>query len=210
MPKGIQENSDDIGRPHTMVALIPEKPLLLYIANTQQSLGALLAQEQEGVEKQVYYISRLMKGSELRYSTAEKEQEWSMYLDGSFTFQGGGIEVVLKAPREEHTFAYKLHFPFSNNEAKYEALLVGLKATRRLAIKRLKVFGDYELVIRQLEGIYGVKNPSLVAYKATVQRIMEHFTFIEYKVVNKGENKLANSLATLATKSVLKKEKMTL
>ena len=41
-----------------------------------------------------------------------------------------------------------------------------------------------------------------------MQRIMEHFTFIEYKVVNIGENKLADSLATLATKSVLKKEKM--
>jgi len=39
---------------------------------------------------------------------------------------------------------------------------------------------------------------------------MGHFTFMEYKVINKGENKLANSLATLATKSVLKKEKMTL
>ena len=39
---------------------------------------------------------------------------------------------------------------------------------------------------------------------------MEHFTFIEYKVVNRGENKLADSLATLANKSVLKKEKMTI
>ena len=27
-----------------------------------------------------------------------------------------------------------------------------------------------------------------------MQRIMEHFTFIEYKVVNIGENKLADSL----------------
>ena len=39
---------------------------------------------------------------------------------------------------------------------------------------------------------------------------MEHFTFIEYKVFNRSENKLANSLATLATKSILKKEKLTL
>ena len=72
------------------------------------------------------------------------------------------------------------------------------------------MFGDSELVIRQVEGIYGVKNPSLATYKAAVQRIMEHFTFIEYKVLNRNENKLANSLATLATKSVLEKEKMTL
>jgi len=52
--------------PHTMVAPVPGKPLLLYIANTEQSLGALLAQEQERVEKPVYYISRLMKGPKLR------------------------------------------------------------------------------------------------------------------------------------------------
>ena len=74
----------------------------------------------------------------------------------------------------------------------------------------MKVFGDSELVIKQVEGIYGVKNLNLVAYRAVVQRIMEHFNFIEYKVVNRGENKLADSLATLTTKSVLKKEKITL
>ena len=39
---------------------------------------------------------------------------------------------------------------------------------------------------------------------------MEHLTFIKYKVVNRGENKLVDSLATLATKLVLKKEKMML
>ena len=55
-----------------MSAPSPGKPLLLYIANTEQSLGTLLAQEQGGVEKPVYYISKLMKGLELRYSTDEK------------------------------------------------------------------------------------------------------------------------------------------
>ena len=39
---------------------------------------------------------------------------------------------------------------------------------------------------------------------------MRHFTSIECRVINWNENKLANSLATLATKYVLKKEKMTL
>ena len=129
---------------------------------------------------------------------------------GHLCFKGGGeIGVVLKSLGEEHTFAYKLHFPWSNNEVEYEALLVGLKAARSLGIKTLKVFGDSKLVIRQVEGTYGVKNPRLVAYRAILQRIMEHFTFIEYKVVNRGENKLTNSLVTLATKSILKKENMT-
>ena len=77
-----------------------------------------------------------------------KEQEWLMYFDGSSTFQGGRIGVVLKLPGEEYMFAYKLHLPCFNNEAEYEFVLVGLKVARRLGIKRLKVFGDSELVIR--------------------------------------------------------------
>ena len=55
-----------------MVTPSPGKPLLLYIAKIEQLLGALLAQEQGVMEKLVYYISRLMKGLELRYSTVEK------------------------------------------------------------------------------------------------------------------------------------------
>ena len=77
-----------------------------------------------------------------------EEQEWSMYFDGSSIVQGGGLGVVLKSLREKHAFAYKLHFPCSNNVAEYEALLVGSKAARKLGIKRLKVFGDFKLVIK--------------------------------------------------------------
>ena len=88
--------------------------------------------------------------------------------------------------------------------------MIGLKATKRLGIKRLKVFGYSELVIKQVGETYGVKNPSLAAYKVVVQMIIKHFTFIEYKVISRNKNKLADSLATLATKFVLKKEKMTL
>ena len=139
-----------------------------------------------------------------------EEQKWSMHFDDSSTFPGGGIGVVLKSLGEEHLFAYKLHFPYSNNEAEYEFLLVGLKAAERLGIKKLKVFRDSEFVIKQVGGTYGVKNPSLATYRATVQKLMKHFTSIECKVISRNENKLVDSLATLATKSVLKKEKMTL
>lgn len=139
-----------------------------------------------------------------------EEQEWSIHFDGSFTFQGGGIGMVLKSPGKEHMFTYKLGFSCSNNEAEYETQIVGLKAAKRLGIKRLKVFGDFELVIKQIKGTYGVKNPSLAAYKVTAQELMKHFTSLKCKVINRNENKLAASLATLATKSMLKKEKITL
>lgn len=76
---------------------------------------------------------------------------------------------MLRLPEEEHTFSYKLRFPYSNNKAEYEALVVvGMKAAKKLGIKRLKVFVDSELVIKQIEGAYRMKNPSLFTYRATV------------------------------------------
>ena len=55
---------------------------------------------------------------------------------------------MLKSLGEEHTFAYKLCFPCSNNEVEFEALRAGLKAAKRLGIKKLKVLGDSELDIK--------------------------------------------------------------
>ena len=55
-----------------------------------------------------------------------------------------------------------------------------------------------------------MRNPSLATYRATIQELMKHFVSIECKVISRNENKLADLLATLGTKSVLKKEKMTL
>ena len=105
-----------------------------------------------------------------------------MHFDGLSTPQGGGIGVVLKSLGEEHTFTYKLRFPCSNNKVEYKALVVGLKATKRLGIRMLKVFGDSELVIKQIKGTYGVKNPSLAAYRATTQELMKHFTSIKMQI----------------------------
>ena len=85
--------------PYTMVVPIPGRPLLLYIANTEQSLGALLAQDQEGVEKPVYYFSRLMKGPELRYSTAEKVCLSLAFAVSKFNyyFLGHCVQLVTKS-----------------------------------------------------------------------------------------------------------------
>lgn len=97
-----------------------------------------------------------------------EEQAWSLHFDSLSSSQGGGIRVVLKSLGEEYTFAYKLRFSCLNNEVEYEALMVILKVAKRLGIKRLKVFGDSKLVIKQVKGTYGVKSPSLAAYRAII------------------------------------------
>ena len=59
--------------PPVLGAPIPGKPLVLYIAAQEKSLGALVAQENEkGKERALYYLSRTLNGVELNYSPLEK------------------------------------------------------------------------------------------------------------------------------------------
>ena len=93
-----------LANPHTTVAPLTGKPLLLYIANMEQSLGALLAQEQGGMEKPVYYITKLMKRPELRFSTVEKVCLSSVFAVSKFNhyFLEHCIQLVTKSNPEKY------------------------------------------------------------------------------------------------------------
>jgi ribonuclease HI len=138
------------------------------------------------------------------YLMVIEEEEWQMYFDGLSTVKGGRADVVLMLPSKEHVFAYMLDFPCSNNEAEYEALLVGLRGAKELGVKKLQVFGDSELVIRQYDGFYVVKSANLAVYKAIAQKLVPSFLSIEFNVIGRNDNRLADSLGTLASRSKTK------
>jgi hypothetical protein len=74
---------------------------------------------------------------------------WTMFFDGACTKESTGAGVVLISPSKK-TFhlSFKLDFKMTNNIAEYEALLLGLNATKEMEIKRLHVFGDTDLIIQ--------------------------------------------------------------
>ena len=52
---------------------------------------------------------------------------WSLRIDGSSNMNGSGMSVILESLiGEKISYALKIKFSASNNEAEYEALLVGL------------------------------------------------------------------------------------
>ncbi|KAG9453450.1 hypothetical protein H6P81_006354 [Aristolochia fimbriata] len=60
-------------KPPVLVAPIVDKPLLLYIAAQEKSVGALLAQcDEDNKERSLYYRSRTLVGAELNYTPIEK------------------------------------------------------------------------------------------------------------------------------------------
>jgi ribonuclease HI len=61
------------------------------------------------------------------------------------------IGCILKDPNgKKILIACRLEFQCTNNIVEYEALLQGLRKAIDLKARKIKVFGDYEIVIRQV------------------------------------------------------------
>lgn len=48
----------------------------------------------------------------------------------------------------------RLGFRASNNEAKYEAFIFGIKAAQQLGAEEVEIFSDSNLVVSQVEGSF--------------------------------------------------------
>ena len=70
----------------------------------------------------------------------EDDKTWVVHVDGSSILHVGGIGVVLKSP-EANTLKRKvrLHYPTTNNEAEYEALLKGLELAKSLGAESVLI-----------------------------------------------------------------------
>ena len=80
---------------------------------------------------------------------------WQLYVDGSSNDQHSGEGVILVSP-EGHKFhsAVKFGFTASNNEAEYEALLVGLRLAKTVQARVITVFSNSLLMVNQILGEY--------------------------------------------------------
>ena len=60
---------------------------------------------------------------------------WNLFVDGATNAQGSGAGLILTSPEEiDIEYALKFGFQASNNEAEYEAVIVGLNLAHSLEI----------------------------------------------------------------------------
>ena len=79
---------------------------------------------------------------------AEK-QPWILKFDGSSTENSGGAGIVIISPRGiKITSSFNLAFECTNNQAEYEALMIGLEILIKLMVKDVQVIVDSQLVLR--------------------------------------------------------------
>jgi ribonuclease HI len=91
----------------------------------------------------------------------------------------------------------------TNNVAEYRALLRGIELARGHGATELELIGDSELVVRQVEGRYKVKNAGMKELYAEVVRSLREFDCWSIRHVRRAENADADRLVNEALDGVL-------
>ncbi|KAG9450285.1 hypothetical protein H6P81_010250 [Aristolochia fimbriata] len=289
-------------KPPVLVAPIVNKPLLLYIAAQEKSVGALLAQcDEDNKERSLYYLSRTLVGAELNYTPIEKtcldlifavqklrhyllahlmklissadplkyimsrpilsnrlakwalllsefeidfvpqraikgqalanfladhpvpdewelseefpDEEiflvevlppWEMYFDGATRRSGAGVGVLFISPKKDLLpYSFVLTQTCSNNEAEYQAILLGLGMAVEMKLTQLHIYGDSALVIKQLSGEFEVKKPELEPFWRQAGELLAQIPEASLHFVPRSENGPADALAGIAASLAL-------
>jgi probable phosphoglycerate mutase len=86
----------------------------------------------------------------------------------------------------------------TNNYAEYKGLLAVLAWALANGVRRLRVVSDSELMVRQIKGIYKVKNPGLRPLWEEAQRLARRLDAFDMRHTLRGGNKEADRLANEA------------
>ena len=125
---------------------------------------------------------------------------WEVYVDGASNQRGSGVGLVLMSPEKIVIEKFlRLDFSATNNEAEYEALLVGMTMVQRMGGKSIKLFSDSRLVVGQVRGEFEAKDERMQGYLCQVKCLQLKFDSFDLIYVPRSGNAYPDSLAMLAT-----------
>ncbi|KAL4581685.1 hypothetical protein LXL04_006212 [Taraxacum kok-saghyz] len=148
------------------------------------------------------FSNDLKKEVEIEVEQLHKENvgKWTLFTDGASNAKGTGLGIMLKSPEGDIIpQAVSCEFNATNNEAEYEALIMGLQLAQDLNIKDIQVYVDSLLITNHYNGSYAVKGEKLVLYLEVLKQIAATFDFFELSQVPREENTEADALANLGS-----------
>ena len=86
----------------------------------------------------------------------------------------------------------------TNNVAEYKALLLGIATAAELGGTEVELVGDSELIVRQVEGRYKVKDATLQELHGEVKRALGQFEHWSIRHVKRAQNADADRLVNAA------------
>jgi ribonuclease HI len=124
-----------------------------------------------------------------------------LHIDGGSRGNPGdaGFGVHVTAPGGAEVAAlYGFIGQATNNVAEYQALLHGLRYALQRGARRVLVFSDSELVVRQIAGQYRVKHPAMIPLHREALALLRQFEEVRVTHVRRDQNKEADRLANRA------------
>ncbi|GKB34016.1 reverse transcriptase domain-containing protein [Tanacetum coccineum] len=122
-------------------------------------------------------------------------ESWTLFTDGASSPKGSGAGLVLIGPSGiEYTYALRLTFLSTNNEAKYEALLAGLRIARQMSISNIEVKMDSKLVASQINRSYEASKDSMIKYLAKAKEYASGFNSFSIENIPRNVNQKADVL----------------
>lgn len=124
----------------------------------------------------------------------------TLHSDGGARGNPGpaGIGFVLKTEGKESIEHGEYIGEATNNQAEYRALLAGMERAREAGVKNLACFLDSELVVKQLRGLYRVKNHGLKLLYEEARALAGQFAEVSFNHVARERNKEADRLVNKA------------
>lgn len=102
----------------------------------------------------------------------------TIFTDGGARGNPGpaGSGAVVLSPEEDVLLELKRFLGTeTNNVAEYTAIVMGLQGARELGATVANVYMDSELAVRQLNGLYRVRNARLMKFYLEVQDLVHQF-----------------------------------
>ena len=124
----------------------------------------------------------------------------TMHIDGGARGNPGpaAYAVVIARPGLAPVEEAETLGTATNNVAEYTALVRGLELATELGLKRLAVFSDSELLVKQMAGEYRVKHPDLIPLYEEAKRLGKAFDSLKITHVRRALNARADALCNEA------------
>lgn len=130
-----------------------------------------------------------------------KSKKVFLYTDGGSRGNPGpaGIGVViLDSAKKRIKDFYKYIGETTNNIAEYNALIHGLEEAAKLNADEVVINMDSELIAKQLNGEYRVKNSDIKPLFEKALGILKNFRSFEIRHIGRSKNKEADKLVNKA------------
>ena len=128
-------------------------------------------------------------------------------FDGFRTKKSAGAKIVIISPKGMMTtLFFNLAFKCTNNQAKYEALVIGFKILMELGAQEVHIIRDSQLVLRQLIGEYKCNSLLLAPYYIASTQLLDSFHSVDFEYVPRESNWEADKLAQVASGAKMSEE----